>query len=415
MSRRALLFVTTLIPAMLLPAARATAATVDVAISGFAFSPSSVQINVGDTVRWTNSDSAAHTVTSDTSAFGSGTLSQNQTFSFTFTSAGTFPYHCGFHPGMTGSVSVQSAPPPPTHTVSGTVTGPAAPGTLISVVGSVTRTATTAADGTYTVVNVPTGSFSVQPSKAGFTFTPASTPLNISASVTGIDFSSTAVPPPPPLFSISGKVTGPAASGTSVSVTGPATRLLTTAPNGTYLASNLPAGTYLVLPTRTGFSFTPASLEIDLSASVANQDFISAPAAAVGASLTVALLKLRVSTKLPDRDSLSLRATFVPDPATPFPDPAMGDALTIEVDDFFTRTLLATDLVPGKKPGQFTFRDETTKLKLTMLTSAPGGVITIKFSVKRTDLQASGPVDPAAPHAVRVVFGAHEASAGSGS
>ena len=76
-------------------------------IQGYAFSPSSITINVGDTIVWTNYDSASHTVTSNDGTFDSGSISNGNTFSFTFTSAGTFNYYCAPHPSMTGSVTVQ--------------------------------------------------------------------------------------------------------------------------------------------------------------------------------------------------------------------------------------------------------------------------------------------------------------------
>lgn len=76
----------------------------EVLIQSFAFSPSTITVPVNTTVIWTNKDSAAHTVTSDTPAFDSGTMNNNGTFSFKFTTAGTFPYHCAFHSGMKGQV-----------------------------------------------------------------------------------------------------------------------------------------------------------------------------------------------------------------------------------------------------------------------------------------------------------------------
>jgi plastocyanin len=87
----------------------AHAADQSVSIQNFAF-PATINVNVGDSVTWTNQDSAAHTVTSDTAGvFGSGQLAQGQSFSHTFTQAGTFTYHCAIHPTMTGSVVVAAA------------------------------------------------------------------------------------------------------------------------------------------------------------------------------------------------------------------------------------------------------------------------------------------------------------------
>jgi plastocyanin len=78
-----------------------------VTIQNFKFSPPSLNINTGDTVVWTNKDGAPHTATSDDTGFDSDRLDEDDTFSFTFTQAGTNPYHCGFHPSMTATVTVQ--------------------------------------------------------------------------------------------------------------------------------------------------------------------------------------------------------------------------------------------------------------------------------------------------------------------
>jgi plastocyanin len=79
--------------------------TASVDISGFAFNPSSVEVAVGGTVTWKNSDSAGHTVTG--SGWASGDLAQGATYSNTFSTAGTFPYKCSVHPSMTGEVVVK--------------------------------------------------------------------------------------------------------------------------------------------------------------------------------------------------------------------------------------------------------------------------------------------------------------------
>ena len=84
------------------------AATHDVSIVGFTFDPQIVNINVGDTVKWTNNDSVPHTSTSDTMVWDSGTLNNGDTFEFTFNTADSYPYHCEVHPSMTGTVNVGS-------------------------------------------------------------------------------------------------------------------------------------------------------------------------------------------------------------------------------------------------------------------------------------------------------------------
>jgi plastocyanin len=86
--------------------APALAATKNVTIAGFAYSPNPVTINVGDTVTWTNNDAASHTATGN--GFNTGTISTGNSKSVTFNSAGTFDYHCSIHPSMTGTVVVKA-------------------------------------------------------------------------------------------------------------------------------------------------------------------------------------------------------------------------------------------------------------------------------------------------------------------
>lgn len=84
------------------------AQTYNVAINNFAFSPAYLSIKAGDTVIWTNKDSAPHTVTSDAgSELGSSTLSTGNTYSHTFNTAGTFNYHCSIHTMMKAKIVVE--------------------------------------------------------------------------------------------------------------------------------------------------------------------------------------------------------------------------------------------------------------------------------------------------------------------
>lgn len=78
-----------------------------VSVANFSFSPASVTVKVGTKVTWKNNDSVTHTVTADQGAFDSGDLPPGQSFSFTFTKAGTYSYHCNIHPSMTATIVVQ--------------------------------------------------------------------------------------------------------------------------------------------------------------------------------------------------------------------------------------------------------------------------------------------------------------------
>lgn len=77
------------------------------------FTPAEIEVEVGTTVTWTNGSSVTHTVTSGTNGqsdgkFDSGELSPGETFSYTFTEVGSYPYFCIPHVnfGMTGTVNV---------------------------------------------------------------------------------------------------------------------------------------------------------------------------------------------------------------------------------------------------------------------------------------------------------------------
>jgi plastocyanin len=97
-----------------LSAGRAEAANPNsVEIVNLAFNPASLTVQVGDTVTWTNNDGLGHTVTSDAGApasFDSGTIAPSGTFTFTFSVAGTYAYHCKIHASMHGSVVAGEAP-----------------------------------------------------------------------------------------------------------------------------------------------------------------------------------------------------------------------------------------------------------------------------------------------------------------
>jgi plastocyanin len=84
-----------------------------VSIPGFSFDPASLTINQGDIVTWTNNHTVNHTTTSDDGTeWDSGTMAPGATFSHTFTTAGTFPYHCAIHPAMLGTITVEPATVP---------------------------------------------------------------------------------------------------------------------------------------------------------------------------------------------------------------------------------------------------------------------------------------------------------------
>jgi plastocyanin len=80
-----------------------------VRIVDFKFKPGTLGISVGQTVKWINKSATTnHTTTSDSGLWDSGPLAPGDHFTFKFTKAGSFTYHCSIHPFMTGTIVVNS-------------------------------------------------------------------------------------------------------------------------------------------------------------------------------------------------------------------------------------------------------------------------------------------------------------------
>ncbi len=72
-----------------------------------AFTPADIEITVGTTVIWTNSDTVPHTATAGDGAFDSGILDPESSFEYTFDEPGTYAYTCLIHPEMKGTIVVR--------------------------------------------------------------------------------------------------------------------------------------------------------------------------------------------------------------------------------------------------------------------------------------------------------------------
>ena len=96
-------------PAQATPAP-ATSAPVSeqlVKIDNFTFSPATLTITAGTTVKWVNGDDVPHTVTADDRSFTSKALDTDDAYSHAFTTPGTYPYFCAVHSHMTGTIIVK--------------------------------------------------------------------------------------------------------------------------------------------------------------------------------------------------------------------------------------------------------------------------------------------------------------------
>jgi plastocyanin len=78
-----------------------------VEIMNFMFMPGSLTVPVGTTVTWKFDDSTDHTVSADDNSFASSPMANGQTFTHTFSTAGTVAYHCSIHPFMKGTITVK--------------------------------------------------------------------------------------------------------------------------------------------------------------------------------------------------------------------------------------------------------------------------------------------------------------------
>jgi len=72
-----------------------------------AFSPNPLSVAAGTTVTWINNDVTTHDSRADNGSFNTGLISPGASASVTFSTAGSFVYHCTIHPGMVGTVTVQ--------------------------------------------------------------------------------------------------------------------------------------------------------------------------------------------------------------------------------------------------------------------------------------------------------------------
>ena len=100
-----------LLAAVVLPGWADTAAPASaVSIDNFTFGPQSVTVKAGTAVTWTNRDDIPHGIASANNAFAkSKALDTDDSYSFTFTTPGTYQYFCYIHPHMTGTIVVEAA------------------------------------------------------------------------------------------------------------------------------------------------------------------------------------------------------------------------------------------------------------------------------------------------------------------
>jgi len=181
----------------------------------------------------------------------------------------------------TATFTVQAA----TYSISGAIT-PASSGSGATVLlsGSATATATADASGNYTFSGLANGSYTVTPSKSGFTFTPVNRAVTISNANVTASFTAQAV-----TYAISGSIT-PATSGSGATIvlSGAGTGATTADANGNFTFNGLANGSYTLTPSKSGFTFTPVNQAVTINGANGTATFAAQAAPTFAISGTIA-------------------------------------------------------------------------------------------------------------------------------
>ena len=233
--------------------------TVSGTISGTGGNAATVTLASGTTTVATTTASTAGAYSFSSVANGSYTVTPTKTgFSFTPTSQVVTVNGANVTVAAFSSVAQ-------TFTVSGTISGTGGNTATVTLNSGTTTVATTTAStaGAYSFSNVANGSYTVTPTKTGFSFTPTSWAVTVNgASVTVPAFSSAAQ-----TFTVSGTISGAGGNTATVTLTSGTTTIgnVTSSTAGTYTFSSIANGSYTVSPSKTGFTFTPTSQAVTVN------------------------------------------------------------------------------------------------------------------------------------------------------
>jgi hypothetical protein len=167
-------------------------------------------------------------------------------------------------------------------------------GATITLSGSASGTVIADANGNYSFSGLANGSYTVTPSKTGFTFTPVIQSVTVNgANQTGVNFTAQGTGP---TWSISGTIS-PASGGNGATVTlsGAASASTVANANGSYSFTGLANGSYTVTPTRNGYTFNPVNQMVTVSS--ADLNGINFTAVAPSNSITLDVNKSQDGTK----------------------------------------------------------------------------------------------------------------------
>ncbi len=338
---------------------------------------------------------AGATVTLSGSASATTTANSSGGYSFTGLANGSYmvtPSHAGYTltPSSTtlsingSNQTVNFTATAVTYTISGTISGSGGSGATVTLSGTASVTTTANSSGVYSFTGLANGPYTVTPSHAGFTFTPSSTTLTISGASQNINFSAAAAA----TFSISGGISVTAGgNGATVTLTGKATATTTASAAGTYTFTGLANGTYIVTPSKSGRTFSPATQTVVVN----GLNIISINFSAGVAGAAVSKHELPTSRREPNPLDPAVGAgitltgmTCTPDAVTPpatstcqvtlsGPAPASGAELTLGGSANAT-TPSSLVIAPGASVSSFTAETTAVAAKTTaQMTATFGG------------------------------------------
>jgi hypothetical protein len=178
-------------------------------------------------------------------------------------------------------ISVTPSGTTTTWSISGTVTDSTSAGISGVSVSTSGGSATTSSTGAWTISGLANGSYTVTPSKAGYSFSPASRAVTVSgADVSGQNFTGTATTT---TYSISGSAGTPSAT---VSFSGASSGSVVADASNNYSISSLVAGTYTVTPSKSGCTFSPASQSVTVGPSATGKNFTATCGGGGGTALS---------------------------------------------------------------------------------------------------------------------------------
>ncbi|PDW04704.1 MSCRAMM family protein [Candidatus Viridilinea mediisalina] len=157
-----------------------------------------------------------------------------------------------------------------TYDVSGRVAEANGAGVAGVTISDGTRSTTTDAQGTYTLSDLPIGSYTLVVSHTDYSFAPTSRTISVTTNLSGQDFTATLL-----TYSVSGRITDPDGVGVADVMLSDGIRNVFTDIQGNYTLADVPVGSYTLTPERSGYTFTPNQRQLTVREDLIEQDFIA--------------------------------------------------------------------------------------------------------------------------------------------